>query len=242
MPERPAASKERSSRHPANARFSLRTRGWRAAIRSKASAGHLVAHARTVAMTATPSTTGDHGFDGPTSDDPSADGGWITQWTESLFRPWRELPAVMRSVASQLISMAGRSAPPTEEVAARLDAVQSQLTARLEQAEILWRQELDAIRAATGTLQRRVAALEAQPREEAPQEDDETDVPRLPVHSPDAFRQVLSRAGEVAAQRGLTTGTDSATVVSDRGPEMHAEADPPAQRSQKAPRSRGRRP
>jgi hypothetical protein len=190
-------------------------------------------------MTATPSTTGDHGFDGPTSDDPSADGGWITQWTESLFWPWRELPAVMRSVASRLISVAGRSAPPTEEVAARLDAVQSQLTARLEQAEILWRQELDAIRAATETLQLRVAALEAQPR--APQEDDETDVPRLPVRSPDAFRQVLSRAGEVAAQRGLTKGTDSATVVSDYGPEMHAEPDPPAQRSQKAPRSRGRR-
>ena len=192
-------------------------------------------------MTATPSTTGDHGFDGPTSDEPSAHGGWITQWTESLFWPWRELPAVMRSVASQLISMAGRSAPPTEEVAARLDAVQSQLTGRLEEAEILWRRELDAVRAATAALQRRVAALEAQPREDAPQEDAETDVPRLPVRSSDAFRDVLTRAGEVAAQRGLTTGTDSATLVSDRGPEMHAEADSPAQRSRKAPRSRGRR-
>ena len=192
-------------------------------------------------MTATPSTTGDHGFDEPTSDDPSARGGWITQWTESLFWPWRELPAVMRLVASQLISMAGRSAPPAEEVAVRLDAVQSELAGRLEQAEILYRRELDAVRAATAALQRRVAALEAQSREEAPQEDDVTDVPRLPVHSSDAFRQVLSRAGEVAAQRGLTRGTDSATVVSDRGPEMHEEADALARRSQKAPRSRGRR-
>jgi len=189
-------------------------------------------------MTATPSTTGDHGLDAPTSEDPSARGGWITQ---SLFWPWRELPAVMRSVASQLISMAGRSAPLTEEVAARLDAVQSQLTGRLEQAEIRCRRELDAVRAATAALQRRVAALEARPREDAPQEDNGTDVPRLPVHSPDAFRQVLSRAGEVAARRGLTTGTDSATVVSDRGPEKHAEADCAAQPSQKAPRSRGRR-
>jgi hypothetical protein len=192
-------------------------------------------------MTVTTSATGDYGFDGSTSDDPSSRGGWITQWTESLFWPWRELAAVMRSVASQLISTAARSTPPTEEVAARLDAVQSQLTGRLEQAEILCRRELDAVRAATAALQRRVAALEAQPREDAPQQDDEPDVPRLPVHSPDAFRQALSRAGEVAAQRGLKTGADSATIVSNRGPEMHAEADSSAQRSPKAPRSRRRR-
>ena len=191
-------------------------------------------------MTVTPSTTGDQGFDGPTSDDPSARGGWITQWTDLLFWPWRELPAVMRSVASQLISMAERSAPPTDEVAARLDAVQSQLSGRLEQTEILCR-ELDAVRAATAALQRRVAALEAQPREDAPREDDETDVPRLPVRASDAFSQVLARAGEVAAQRGLTTGTGSATVVSDHGPETHAEADSPARPSRKAPRSRRNR-
>ena len=191
-------------------------------------------------MTAIPSTTGDHGCDGPTSDDPSARGGWITQWTDLLFWPWRELPAVVRSVASQLISMAERSAPPTDEVAARLDAVQSQLTGRLEQTEILCR-ELDAVRAATAALQRRVAALEAQPREDAPRGDDETDVPRLPVRASDAFSQVLARAGEVAAQRGLTTGTGSATVVSDRVPEMHAEADSPARPSRKAPRSRRNR-
>jgi hypothetical protein len=136
--------------------------------------------------------------------------------------------------------MAERSVPPTDEVAARLDAVQSQLTGRLEQTEILCR-ELDAVRAATAALQRRVAALEAQPREDAPREDDETDVPRLPVRAPDAFREVLSRAGEVAAQRGLTKGTGSATVVGDRGPEMHAESDSPARPSRKAPRSRRNR-
>ena len=192
-------------------------------------------------MTASPSTTGDHSVDGPTSDDRSARGGWITQWLESLFWPWRELPAVMRSVAGQLISMAGRSAPPREEVAPRVDAVQSQLTGRLEQTEIRYRRELDAVRVATAALERRVAALEAQPQEDAPQEDDATDVPRLQVRSPDAFRKVLSRAGKVAAQRGLTTGPDSATVVSDRSPEMHAEAGSPAQPSQKAPRTRGRR-
>jgi hypothetical protein len=192
-------------------------------------------------MTVTASTTGDHGFDGSTSDDPSPRGGWITRWTESLFWPWRELPAVMRSVATQLISTTARSAAPTDEVVARLDAVQSHLTERLEQAEILCRRELDAVRATTAALQRRVAALEAHARDNAPPEDDEPDVPRLPVHSPDAFRQVLSRAGAVAAQQGLTTSTDSATVVSDRGPEMHAEADAPAPRSRKAPRSRRHR-
>ena len=188
-------------------------------------------------MTVTPSTTGHQGSDRPTSDDPSARGGWIAQWTELLFWPWRELPAVMRSVASQLISMVERSAPPTDEVVARLDTVQSQLSGRLEQTEILCR-ELDAVRAATAALQRRVEALEAQPREDAPREDDETDVPRLPVRASDAFSQVLARAGEVAAQRGLTTGTGSATVVSDRGTEMHAEVDSPARPSRKAPRSR----
>ena len=191
-------------------------------------------------MTATPSTTGDHGFDGPTSDEPSAHGGWITQWTELLFWPWRELPAVMRSVASQLISMAERSAPPTDEVAVRLDAVQSQLSGRLEQTEILCR-ELDAVRASTAALQRRVAALEAQPREDAPREDHETDVPRLPVRASDAFSKVLARAGEVAAQRGLTTGTGFVPVVGDRGPEMHAEAGSPARPSRKAPRNRRNR-
>jgi hypothetical protein len=61
------------------------------------------------------------------------------------------------------------------------------------------------------------------------------------VQSPDAFRQVLSRAREVAAQQGLNTSNDSATVLSDRGPEMHAEAGSPAQRPRKAPRSRRRR-
>lgn len=187
-------------------------------------------------MTVTTSTTGDCGFDGSTSDDPSSRGGWITQWTEFLFWPWRELLAAMRS-ASQLISTAARSTAPTGEVAARLDAVQSQLAGRLEQAEILCRRELDAVRAATAALQQRVAVLEAQSREDAPQQDDEPDVARLPVHSPDAFRQVLSRAGEVAAQRGLKTGADSETIVTDRGPDMHAEADSPALRSRKTPRS-----
>jgi hypothetical protein len=172
--------------------------------------------------------------------DPSPRGGWIARWTESLFWPWPELPALVQSVASQLISTTARSATPTEAMAAQLDAVQSQLTG-LEQAEILCRRELEAVRATTAKLQRRVAALEGQAREDAPREDDQPDVPRLPVHPPDAFRQVLSRAGEVAAQRGLKTSTDPATVVSDRGLEMHAEADTPARRSPKAPRSRRRR-
>ena len=189
-------------------------------------------------MTAISSTTGDDDVDRPTSDDPSARGGWITQWIGSLFWPWRELSAAMRSVASQLISMAGRSAPAMEEEVARLDAV---LTGRFEQAEIRYRRELDVVRVTTAALERRVAALEAQPREDSPPGDDDTDVPRLPVHSPDAFRKVLSRAGEVAARRGLKTGTHHATVVSDRSPEMHAEADVPARPSQKARRSRGRR-
>jgi hypothetical protein len=147
----------------------------------------------------------------------------------------------MRSVASQLISTTAGSAHPTEEVAARLDAVQSQLTRRLEQAEIRCRRELDAVRTTTAALQRRIAALETRPREDAPQEEDEPDVPRLPVHSPDAFRQALSRAGEVAAQRGLKTSADAATIVGDRGPEMHAAADSPPQRARKAPRSPRRR-
>jgi hypothetical protein len=190
-------------------------------------------------MTATPST-GDHGFDGPTSDDPAARGGSFTQWTDLLFWPWRELPAVVQSVAGRLISMAERSAPPTDDVAARLDAVQSQLIGRLEQTESLCR-ELDAVRAATAALQRRVAALEAQPREDAPREDDETDVPRLAVRSSNALRQVLARAGAVAAQRGLTTNAGSATVVGDPGKEKHAEADAPPRPSRKAPRGPGRR-
>ena len=189
-------------------------------------------------MTAISSTTGDHDVDGPTSDDPSARGGWITQWIGSLFWPWRELSAAMRSVASQLISMAGRSAPPMEEEVARLAAV---LTGRFEQAEIRYRRELDAVRVATAALERRVAALEAEPSEDAPQGNDETDPPRLQVHSPAAFRDVLSRAGEVATRRGLKTGTHHATVVSDRSPEMHEEADAPARPSQKPRRSRGRR-
>jgi hypothetical protein len=192
-------------------------------------------------MTATPSTTDDQGSDGRTSDGPPARGGWITRWTDLLFWPWRELPAVMRSVAGQLISMTERSALPTDAAAARLDAVQSQLTGRLEQTESLCRRELDAVRAATAALERRLAALEAQPPEDAPREDDETDVPRLPMRSADAFREVLSRAGEVAAQRGLTRNSGSATVVSDRGPETHAETGAPARSSRKAPRGRGRR-
>jgi hypothetical protein len=192
-------------------------------------------------MTATPSTTGDHRFDGPTSDDPSAGGGWITQWTELLLSPLRELPAVVRSVAGQLLAITERSAPPTDVVASRLDAVQSQLTGRLEETEVCWRRELDALRAATAALQQRVAALEAQSREEAPGKDDEIDVPRLPMRSADPFSQVLARAGDMAAQRGLTKGTGAATGVGDRGPEMHPEADSPARPSGKAPRSRGRR-
>jgi hypothetical protein len=192
-------------------------------------------------MTAPPSTTDDHGFDGRTSDDPSARGGWITEWTDLLFWPWRELPAVMRSVAGRLISMTERSATPTDAVAGRLDAVQSHLTGRLEQTESVCRRELDAVLAATAALERRIAALEAHPRGDVPREDDETDVPRLPIRSADAFREVLSRAGEVAAQRGLTRNGGSATVVSDRNPELHAEADAPARPSRKAPRSRGRR-
>jgi hypothetical protein len=191
-------------------------------------------------MTATFSTTDDEGLDGRTSSDPSARAGWIPQWTDLLFWPWRELPAVVRSVASQLISMAERSALPTDAVAARCDAVQSQLTDRLEQTESLCRRELDAFRAATAALERRVAALEAQSPEDAPR-DDETEVPRLPMRSADAFREVLSRAGEMAAQRGLTRSSGSATVVGDRGPEMHAEAGAPARPSRKAPRGRGRR-
>jgi hypothetical protein len=181
-------------------------------------------------MTATPSTT----------DDPSARRGWVAQWTDLLFWPWRELPAVVRSVASQLISMPERSAPPPDAVASRLDAVASQLTGHLEQTESLFRRELDAVRAATSALERRLAALEAHPLEDAA-EDDETDVPRLPMRSADAFSAVLSRAGELAAQRGLTRNSGPATVVSDRGPETHAEADAPARPSRKAPRGRGRR-
>jgi hypothetical protein len=172
-------------------------------------------------MTATPSTT----------DEPSTPGGWLGQWTDLLFWPWRELPAVMRA-ARQLISTGERSAPPSDEVAARLDAVQSQLAGRLEQTELLCR-ELDAVRAATAALQRRVDALEAQSREE----DDAPDVPRLPMRASDAFSQALARAGAVAAQRGLTTGAGSATLVRDHGPEMHAEADPPGRPSRKAPRN-----
>jgi hypothetical protein len=192
-------------------------------------------------MTATRSTTDDQGgVDGRTSDEPSARGGWITQWTDLLFWPWRELPAVVRSVASQLISMTERPALPTDAVSARLDAVQSQLTGSLEQTESLYRRELDAFRAATAALERRVAALEAQSLEDDPR-DDETDVPRLPMRSADAFREVLARAGEVAAQRGLTKSSGSATVAGDRGPEMHAEAGAPARPSRKAPRGRGRR-
>jgi hypothetical protein len=147
----------------------------------------------------------------------------------------------MRSVAGRLISMADRSAPPTDPVVARLDAVQSQLTWRLEQTESLYRRELDAARAATAALERRVAMLEAQPREDAPREDDEPDVPRLPMRSADPFRDVLSRAGEMAAQRGLTRNGGSATVVGDRNPEIQSEADAPERPSRKAPRSRGRR-
>jgi hypothetical protein len=169
-------------------------------------------------MTATRSTTDDQGPDGRASNDPSALGGWVTQWTDLLFWPWRELPAVVRSLASQLISMAERPALPTDPVAARLDAFH------------------DAI----AVLERRVAALEAQTLEDDPR-DDATEVPRLPMRSADAFREVLSRAGEVAAQRGLTRSSGSATVVSDRGPEMHAEAGAPARPSRKAPRGRGRR-
>ena len=193
--------------------------------------------ARTVAMAAISSPI-DEGTDGQTSDHSSARGSWITQWIELLFWPWRELPAVMRSVGGQLIAMAGRSVP--EEVAARIDAIEVQMTGWLEQTEIHYRRELDDVRVATAALERRVAALEAQARQDAP-ENDGTDVPRLPVLSPDAFRKVLSRAGEVAARRGLTTGAASATVLSDRGVEMHANADGPAQPPQKTPRSRGRR-
>lgn len=176
--------------------------------------------------------TGDHG-----SDDPSAPGGW----TDLVLRTWRELPAAIRSVADQLISMTGRSAPATDEVAARLDAIESQLDEHLGHAEILGRRELDAIRATTAALERRVAALEAHLRDDAAPDDDASRVPRLPMASPDAFRQVLARAGEVAVQRGLTTGTVAATVAGDRNPEIHAEASAPAERSRKTPRRRGRR-
>jgi hypothetical protein len=147
---------------------------------------------------------------------------------------------VVRSVASQLISMTDRSALPTDAVAARLDADQSELTDRLEQTESLCRRELDSFRAATAALERRIAALEAQSLEDDPR-DDETDVPRLPMRSADAFREVLARAGELAAQRGLTRNGGSATVAGDRGPEVHVEAGAPARPSRKAPRGRGRR-
>jgi hypothetical protein len=185
-------------------------------------------------MAATPS-------DGPTPDDPSARGGWIAQWTDLFFWPWRELPGVMRSVANRLISIAEPAAPPTDEVAARLDAVHSQLAGRLEETESHYRRELDAVRAANAALQRRVAALEAQAPEGSPREDDETDVPRRRMRSADAFREVLSRAGEMAAQRGLTKNSGSAAVVGDRGPEIQAETKTAARPSRKSPRDRDRR-
>ena len=164
----------------------------------------------------------------------------MVRWTESLAWPAWELPDVMRSVASQLMSMTARFAAPAEELGVRLDAVQSQVARRLAQAEIL-RQDLDAVVATTAALEQRLAALEVLVRDDATQEDDSPDVPRLSLPSRDAFREVLARAGELAAQRGLKAGTDSAPMVDDRGLEKHAEAASPVRRARKAPRKPRRR-
>ena len=175
-----------------------------------------------------------------TADDPAPRDGWMVRWTESLAWPGWELPVVMRSVASQLISMTARFAAPAEELGARLDAVQSQVARRLAQAEIL-RQDLDAVRASMAALEHRVAALEVRVREDVAQDDDAPEVPRLSLPSRDAFREVLARAGELAAQRGLKTGADSATIVDDHGLETHAEATPPARRARnQSAKPRGR--
>jgi hypothetical protein len=162
----------------------------------------------------------------PARDTSMSDESAAAGWMELLWRPWGELSSAVRSVVATLL--------PTTDVAASGDALEDDVLGRLAQAEASLRRELDAVRATVAACERRLLALEAQAGEGVPSPDD---VPRVSPRSSRAMTAALSRAGELAAERGLTNGTDAAIVFGDRA-EMGRPMPP---RTKKASRARHRR-
>jgi hypothetical protein len=161
----------------------------------------------------------------------------MERWTEVLVSPWREIPVVMRSVAQQLLSTTVPMDGLTGDLAARVVALEAQVADRLAQAETTLQRELDAVRVMTETIERRLAALESAVRDGVALGED-ADGLRPSGRSSEAFRDALTRAGELAAQRGLTRTAESAIVFGERGGKTPAESTRPAPRSRKTPRGR----